>query len=69
MKENWWEGNATYYSANLFYYDSISNRALKQGWLASFKEVQNRALYVEIKEVLLSHGKRKNPWSLSLQIH
>jgi hypothetical protein len=33
--------------------------------LASFKEVQNRALYVEIKEVILSHGKWENPWSSS----
>jgi hypothetical protein len=25
--------------ANLSYYDSVSNRALKQAWLASFKEI------------------------------
>jgi hypothetical protein len=33
--------------------------------LASFKEVKNRALNVEMKEVFLSHGKWENPWSSS----
>jgi len=41
--------------ANHFDYDSISNRALKQDWLAGFKEVQDRALDVEMKVILLSH--------------
>ncbi len=31
--------------------------------MASFKEVQNRALDVQMKEVLLSHDKWENPWS------
>jgi hypothetical protein len=35
-KKNWWEGNAICF-ANLFNYDSISNKALKQAWLPSFK--------------------------------
>jgi hypothetical protein len=52
-----------YCSTNLSNYDSISNRTLKQAWLAGFKEAQNRALDVEMKEVLLSHGKWENPWS------
>ncbi len=48
--------------ANLYDYDSISKyRVLKQAWLASFKEVQIKALVVEMKEVLLSHGKWENP--------
>jgi hypothetical protein len=33
--------------------------------LAGFKEVQDRALDVEMKEVLLSHDKWENPWSSS----
>jgi hypothetical protein len=48
------------FSPNLSDFDSISNRALKQAWLASFKEVQIKALVVELKEVLLSHGKWEN---------
>ncbi len=47
--------------ANHFDYDSISNKTLKQTWLASFKEVQNRALDVQMKEVLSSHDKWENP--------
>jgi hypothetical protein len=61
----WCEGNAACCFANLSNYDSISNRALKQAWLASFKKAQNRALDVEMKEVLLSHDKWENPWSSS----
>ncbi len=57
----WCEGNATCCFANHSDYDSISNRALKQAWLVSSKEVQNRALDVEMKEVLLSHDKWENP--------
>jgi hypothetical protein len=60
----WCEGNVACF-ANHFDYDSISNRALKQDWLAGFKEVQNRALDVEMKEILLSHDKWENPWSSS----
>ncbi len=60
-----WEGNAAHCFANLSYYDSISNRALKQAWLVGFKEVQNRALDVETKENILFHGKWENPWSSS----
>jgi len=60
----WCEGNATCF-ANHSNYDSISNKALKQAWLVSFKEVQNKALNVEMKEVLLSHDKWENPWSSS----
>jgi hypothetical protein len=45
---------------NLSNYDSISNGALKQAWLASFKEAQIKAIVVEMKEVLLSHGKWEN---------
>ncbi len=48
----WCEGNAACCSTNLYDYDSISNRALKQAWLAGFKEAQNRCLDVEMKEVL-----------------
>jgi len=33
--------------------------------LAGFKTTQNRALDVEMKEVLLSHDKWENPWSSS----
>jgi hypothetical protein len=33
--------------------------------LVGFKEAQNRALDVEMKEVLLTHGKWENPWSSS----
>jgi hypothetical protein len=64
-KKIWWEGNVARCSTNLSYYDSISNRALKQAWLASFKEAQNRALDVEMEKALLSHGKWENPWSSS----
>jgi hypothetical protein len=63
----WCEGNATCF-ANHSDYDSISNRVLKQAWLVSFKEVQNRALDVEMKEVLLSHDKWENPWNSSFTI-
>jgi hypothetical protein len=42
-------------------YDSISNRALKQAWLVSFKEVQIKVVVVEMKEVLFFHGKWENP--------
>jgi hypothetical protein len=42
-------------------YDSTSNRALKQAWLSSFKKAQIKAIIVEMKEVLLSHGKWENP--------
>ncbi len=49
--------------ANFSHYDSVSNRALKQAWLASFKEAHNRALDVEMKKVFLFHGKLGNPWS------
>jgi hypothetical protein len=35
--------------ANLPNYDLVLNRNLKQAWLASFKEAQNRALDVEMK--------------------
>jgi hypothetical protein len=51
--------------ANHSNYDLISNIVLKQAWLVSFKEVQNKALDVEMKEVLLSHDKWENPWSSS----
>ncbi len=33
--------------------------------MAGFKEVQDRALDVEMKEILLSHDKWENPWSSS----
>jgi len=56
----WCEGNAACF-ANHFDYDSISNRALKQDWLVGFKEVQDMALDVEMKEILLSHDKWENP--------
>ncbi len=49
-----------YFLLIFFYYDSISNRALKQAWLSSFKEAQIKAVVVEMK-VLLSHGKWENP--------
>jgi hypothetical protein len=29
-KKNWWEGNAACCSTNLFDYDSVSNKDLKQ---------------------------------------
>jgi hypothetical protein len=40
-----------------------ANIALKQAWLVGFKEAQNRALDVEMKEVLLFDDKWENPWS------
>jgi hypothetical protein len=49
------------FSTNLYDYDSISNRVLKRAWLVSFKEAQIKVLVVEMKEVLLSHGKWENP--------
>jgi len=61
----WWESNAICCYANLSDYDSVSNGALKQAWLAGFKEAQNRALDVEMKEVFLFHGKWENPWGSS----
>ncbi len=57
------EGYAACCSTNFFYFDLISNRALKQAWLAGFKEAQNRALDVEMKEILLSNNKWEHPWS------
>jgi hypothetical protein len=44
-----WEGNAAHCFANLSNYDLVSNIALKQAWLVGFKEVQNKALDVEMK--------------------
>jgi hypothetical protein len=35
-KKIWWEGNVACCYANLSNYDSISNRVLKQAWLAGF---------------------------------
>jgi hypothetical protein len=61
----WCEGNAACCFANLSNYDLVPNRALKQAWLAGFKKFQNRALDVEMKEVLLSHDKWENPWNSS----
>jgi hypothetical protein len=43
------EGNAACCSINFFDFDSISNRTLKQAWLAGFKEPQNKCLDVEMK--------------------
>jgi len=60
-----WEGNGIRCFANLSYYDSISSITLKQSWLVGFKEAQNKALDVEMKEVLLFHGKWENPWNSS----
>ncbi len=56
------KGHAACCSTNLYDYDSISNRALKQAWLVGFKKAQHRALDVELK-VLLSDDKWDNPWS------
>ncbi len=35
-KKIWWESNVACCYANLSNYDSVSNRALKQAWLAGF---------------------------------
>jgi hypothetical protein len=35
----WWEGNVACCFVNISDYDLVSNRALKQVWLAGFKEV------------------------------
>jgi hypothetical protein len=50
---------------NLLDYDLISNDALQQAWLAGFKETQNNASTVEMKDVFLFHGKWGNPWPSS----
>jgi hypothetical protein len=50
----WWEGNVVCCFANLFYYDSVLNRALKQVWLAGFKEATSRNIidycFLEVDE-------------------
>jgi len=57
MKKNLVGRQCGLFSVNLFNYDSISDRALKQAWFASFKEAQIKAVVVEMKEALLFHGK------------
>lgn len=50
---------------NLLDYDLISNDALQQAWLVGFKETQNNASTLEMKDVFLFHGKWGNPWPSS----
>jgi hypothetical protein len=52
-------------SANLLQYDSVSNEALQEAWLAGFEEAQSRATEVEMKDVLLTEGKWEKPWPSS----
>ena len=64
-KSFWWESNPTLGEYNLQDYASISNDALGESWLSGFKLVQARACYVEMKDVLLAHGKWMKPWPSS----
>ena len=58
----WWKGNSTSCEYNLQDYASISNDALGEAWLSGFRLAQERACYVEMKNVLLAHGKWMKPW-------
>jgi len=61
----WWEGNPFCFHTNLLDYDLVSNDAFQQAWLAGFKETQNNASNVGMKDVFLFHGKWGNPWPSS----
>ncbi len=61
----WWEGNPFCFHINLLDYDLISNDALQQAWLVGFKEIQNNAFNVEMKDVFLFYGNWGNPWPSS----
>ena len=64
-KNLWWEGNPTSGKYNLQDYVSISNDALGEAWLSGFRLAQERACYVEMKDVLLANGKWTKPWPSS----
>ena len=64
-KKIWWEGNPTSGEYNLQDYVSIFNDALGEAWLSGFRLAQERAYYVEMKDVILAHGKWTKPWPLS----
>jgi hypothetical protein len=41
-------------------YDLVSNEALQQAWYLGFKEAQNKASNVGMKDIILFHGKWEN---------
>jgi hypothetical protein len=51
-EKNWWKGNPTSGDYNLQEYASISNAILSKAWLNGFRLTQEKAYYVEMKDVL-----------------
>ncbi len=72
VESRWWnffgqEGNPSCYYANMFFYIMIQFQwGFTTNLVGLFKEVQNKASNVEMKDVFLSHGRWEIPWPSSL---